>query len=125
MRHFSTSDIVSVVFMREPSEVIRRQSAEALESAIDTGSAFPQGVAAFHIDNFVFDGDRNSASLLAERLTPAEFRMVRNARVWFKELSKQFKYRSSRFWTRTGDFVYVNLNTGRSVVFIDAHYWVE
>lgn len=126
MRHYSSNAAESVVLLRRPSEVIRKGVAELLFRVVDLGnSLLSEEITLHHIEYFVFDGDRNSATRLRMALSPSEFRSVCDARIWYKKIDEQFKYRSSEFWTRTGDFVYVNLNSGRSLVLIDGHYWAE
>lgn len=74
--------------------------------------------------NFVLEKYSYPWSEILERmLTPAQFRVFIELRAWNKKIRKQVEYLSPSRWSRTTDFVYVNLNRGKSIVFVDAHYW--
>lgn len=139
MRHFSTSSVVSLVLRGEPSVSMQEAICLALADAVEPRGVTPvtcisqdheyyqYGTDEFLtpqvMKRFIFFGDRVAAHALFDNMTPAEFRSVVNFRIWYKRIANDFKYRSPKFWTRCGDFMYVNLNTGKSFVCVDAHYW--
>lgn len=125
MRHFSTNQVTSYVLKHSPSAEMRKLVALEFSRILEPGNGSESDVkfASLLIDDFVFDGHRQCANALYEWLAPAEFRVIVALRVWFKAINKDLSYRSPRYWTRSGDFVYVNVNTGKSFVFIDGHYW--
>lgn len=126
MKHFATNAVESLVIGARPGVSIRLAAAQSLCDAIGLGSVFPsEDIAVYHIQNFVFDGERNAASILSQNLLPAEFTAIRKARQWYRAIHEQFMYCSRDRWTRCGDFTYCNLNSGKCVVFVDAHYWLN
>lgn len=119
MRHFHSNFVESYVLRHKPSLPMAIEVMAAFGKALDASRGFVPELAA----NFVFFGDRPSASFLAESLTPAEFRSIVEMRKWYKEIDKQFQYYSPKVWCRLPDFVYCNLNSGKCFVCVDAHYW--
>lgn len=123
MKHFSSRLVSSFTLKLRPSQAMERAVALEFIRTLDPVGIELEQSYSVHVRSFVFDGDRTAANWLYRHLTSAEFRSVVDFRVWFKELDKQFNNRSPRYWTRTSDFIYVNLNSGKSFVCIDGHYW--
>lgn len=121
MKHFSTYNVTSIVVRNIPSPVFREEMCDAFVLAVGLGT-YKRNFET-QIEKFVFDGDREAGSWLYKWTTPAEFKAVVSLKVWYKGLMNDMKHRSPSYWTRTADYVYVNLNSGRSIVFIDGHYW--
>lgn len=125
MKHFSSNNVSSIVVRRmmRSNDKFTAQVSDVLIDAIGIDMRGRQTVMNVSVRSFIFDGDRGSAHFLSKALLPSEFRVLVDARKWYKRLDEQFNYRSPAFWTYAGDFVYTNLNSGKSVVFIDGHCW--
>jgi hypothetical protein len=123
MRHFSSFNTTSFVLRNRLSAVMQKSVMREFVEVLEPSSFHSEEEWVNTMVDFVFEGNRGAACCLHEELTPAEFRVVVGFRIWYKNIDKQFKYRSPRFWFRTTDFVYTNLNSGKCFVCVDAHYW--
>jgi hypothetical protein len=123
MRHYHSRANDSYVLRNKPAAAMQRDIITTFARALDLGSRFYYYAGIEDLTSFVFEGDRDSARRIFDNVTPAEGRAIVEFRIWYKEIEKQIKFRSPRFWTRTSDFVYCNVNSGRGFIAIDGHYW--
>lgn len=135
MRHYHTSDVTSIMLHNKPSLALQEEICRELVDAVmgwdkERSNVPLSGRVAWyeHTRRFIFLGNahpqgRSSGQILAKSLAPAEFRALVDAKRWYSKMDRDMTYRAPKFWTRTGDFVYVNINTGKCVAFVDAHYW--
>lgn len=124
MRHFTTNLVTSVIIKHKPSAAMQRDIVREFMATVEIEPGAYLDVNLL-ISEFVFDGSRSAVKDLREwgLLAPAEFRAIVEFRKWYKVLARQLEYCSPRFYTRCGDFVYCNVNSGKCIVLIDGHYW--
>jgi len=120
MRNYATRNVSSFVLFNDPKLMAKSRQYEIIEEFCRVLTTQP-GIDHLVAD-FVFEGTRLTDAV-RDTITGSEFQCIVELRRWVKEISEQCQYRSPKFWHRTSDFVYVNLNNGEAFVFIDAHYW--